>query len=550
MFVSAIGTLPAPEEVTAFLDDEDPLKRVKLIDAVLERPEYVDYWALKWGDILRINRATMNEKGMWSMYNWVRGELRANRPIDSMVRELITAQGSTYTSGPTNFFRVAQSPKDLAETTSQVFLGVRLQCAQCHHHPFEKWTQDDYWGLAAYFARLGIKSSSEFGVYGREQVVYVKKSGEVQFPGTGKLIEPKPLGAAPEDDPIDRRRALARWLTSKDNRLFARNLANRFWGYLMGRGIVEPIDDLRVTNPPSNPELLDALADEVVRSGFDQKALIGAILRSRVFQLSSETTPENADDEVFFSHYLVRRLPAEVLHDAICAVTGVPESFSGLPAGSRAIQLPDPQFGSYFLESFGKPQRALACERAEYEVSHFGSHAAAGAQHHGIPAGIAQKTGKLVSAVDRPHHDREVRRRVDREHAIPIVEGESGQGGAVCDAGVVYEDVNWTRRFGEVADAGWVGHIAHDRFAFDRPSYRVDPFFRARRDHDARTLSRQRVRHRRSNPLAATGDDRDRVGEPHRSFPISASTASSRISPSTSIVRRPSSAVAAAGSPK
>lgn len=361
-FVSAIGTLPTPHEAKAFLDDEDPEKRAKLIDALLERPEYVDYWTLKWGDLLRIHRKTMNEKGMWSFYNWVRGELRENRPIDEMVRSLITAQGSTYTSGPTNFFRVAQRPKDLAETTSQVFLGVRLQCAQCHHHPFEKWTQQDYWGLAAYFARLGIKSSSEFGVYGREQVVYVEKSGEVRFPKTGNVMEPKPLGAPPEDDPTDRRRALARWLTSRDNRLFARNLANRFWGYLMGRGVVEPIDDLRVTNPPSNPELLDALADEVIRDGFDQKALIRTIMRSRLFQLSSETTAENKDDRVFFSHYLVRRLPSEVLHDAICAVTGVSESFGGLPPGSRAIQLPDPEFNSYFLESFGKPKRALPCE--------------------------------------------------------------------------------------------------------------------------------------------------------------------------------------------
>ncbi|MBI4585306.1 MAG: DUF1549 domain-containing protein [Planctomycetes bacterium] len=362
VYIDAIGTQPAVEESAAFLSDPAPDKREKLIDRVLDRPEYVDYWALKWGDILRINRANLGEKGMWSFYNWVRAALRENRPLDQMVTELITAQGSTFTTGPANYFRIAQTPNDLAETTCQVFLGIRMQCAQCHHHPFEKWTQDDYFGMAAYFARLGLKGSSEFGLYGDERVVFVKKGGEVSHPKTGKALVPKPLEAAPADDPADRRRALARWLAAKDNQLFARNFANRFWGYLMGRGLVEPVDDVRVTNPPSNPELLEALAGEFSRGGFNQKELMRTILRSCAYQLSSWPVEWNRGDDTFYSHYLVRRLPAEVLLDAAVAATGVPESFSGLPKGTRAIQLPDADFNSYLLKTFGKPKREITCE--------------------------------------------------------------------------------------------------------------------------------------------------------------------------------------------
>jgi len=363
VYLSAIGTIPSAEEARRFLDDAAPDKREKLIDEVLSRPEYVDYWTLRWGDILRIDRQKMGEKGMWSFYSWVRTAVREDRPLDRFVEELITAQGSTFISGPANYYRSSRKPQELAETTSQVFLGLRLQCAQCHHHPFEKWSQDDYYGMAAYFGRLGVKGSSEFGVYGEEQVVFVKKDGEVRHPKKGKTVAPKPLDADPADDDVDRRRALARWLTSKDNRLFARNLANRFWGYMFGRGIVEPVDDLRVTNPPSNPELLDALADELVKGGFRQKHIIRTILRSSVFELSSR---ENREDGLaadrFFARYPVRRLQAEVLLDAIAQVTAVPERFPGLPSGTRAIQLPDARFESYFLQSFGKPRREIACE--------------------------------------------------------------------------------------------------------------------------------------------------------------------------------------------
>jgi hypothetical protein len=348
--------------VRAFLSSREPEKRARLIDALLARPEYADYWSLKWGDLLRVSRSRLDEKGMWSFYSWLHGVLAENRPVDRWVRELITAQGSTYTTGPANFYRVVSSPPDLAEATSQVFLGVRLQCARCHHHPFEKWSQDDYYSLAAYFARVGLKGSEEFGIFGGEQVVRLKSTGEVHHPKTGAEMRPRPLDGAPLDDPVDRRRALAAWLTAKSNLLFARNIVNRYWDYLMGRGIVEPVDDMRVTNPPTNPELLDALARDFVAKGFDLKALLRTIMNARVYGLSSAATPANRADEAFFSHYLVKRLPAETLLDALSAATGTVEKFPGLPRGTRAIQLPDARVDSYFLDTFGRPPREIACE--------------------------------------------------------------------------------------------------------------------------------------------------------------------------------------------
>jgi hypothetical protein len=362
VYLDTIGTLPAPDEARAFLAATDPQKRAKLIDQVLDRPEYVDFWTLKWGDLLRNNRERLGEKGMWSFYNWLRAAMRTNKPVDALVRELITAQGSTYSNGAANFYRVASNPTDLAEATSQLFLGIRMQCAKCHHHPYEKWSQQDYYGMAAFFARVGLKRSDDFGIFGQEQIVLLRPGGEVTHPKTGKVVPPRPLDGQELDDPVDRRRALAEWLTSKGNLLFARNIANRFWGYVMGRGIVDPIDDMRVTNPASNPELLDALAKDLVAHGFDQKHLLRTILNSRVYQLSGNATPDNAQDEAFFTHYAVKRMPAEVLLDAINSATGTTEKFTKLPKGTRAIALPDPGIESYFLDTFGRPPRLISCE--------------------------------------------------------------------------------------------------------------------------------------------------------------------------------------------
>jgi hypothetical protein len=362
VMLDAIGTTPTPDEVDAFLLDRDPEKRTKLVDRLLDRPEYVDFWTLKWGDILRVNSDKLGPQGMLAFNLWLRDSFRSNKPMSNMVNELVTAQGSIYTNGPANFFRVANNPEDLAETTAQVFMGVRLQCARCHHHPFESYGQDDYYGLAAYFSRVRTKGSSEFGLFGQEQVIFVSKAGDVRQPRSGKLMKPTPLGAPAADDEIDRRRALAHWLTQPDNPWLARNVANRYWGYLMGRGLVHPIDDLRETNPPSNPGLLDTLASEFVKGGYDLKRLLRLILTSQVYGLSALPTPDNRLDSTYSTHYPLKRLSAEQLLDALNAATGTFEKFPLRPAGTRAISLPDTNFPSYFLDTFGRPIRAIACE--------------------------------------------------------------------------------------------------------------------------------------------------------------------------------------------
>jgi hypothetical protein len=360
--IDTIGTVPTPSEVEDFVTDPNPDRRAKLVDRILDRPEYVDFWTLKWGDLLRVNTDKLGAQGMLAFNLWLRNSFRANTPVSRMVDELVTAQGSIYTNGPANYFRVSSSPDDLAETTAQVFMGVRLQCAKCHHHPFESYGQDDYYGLAAYFARVRAKGSQEFGLFGNEQVIFVAQSGEVYQPRSGRLMPPTPLGDATADDPVDRRRALARWLTGPKNPWLAKNVVNRYWGYLMGKGLVNPIDDLRETNPPSNPELLDALANQFVAGGYDLKKLLRLILNSRTYQLSALPTPDNRLDSTFFTHYKIKRLNAEQLLDAINAATGTMEKFQGKPAGTRAIALPDSNYPSYFLDTFSRPLRVSACE--------------------------------------------------------------------------------------------------------------------------------------------------------------------------------------------
>ncbi len=373
-FLDAIGTLPTAEETEKFLADSSPDKRTRLIDRLLGltndpllntyNDQYAAYWSLKWSDLLRNSSSgqATDEQRMWAMHNWIKDSLRVNKPFDQFVRELVTAKGSIFSSGPASYFQIFNNSSDLAESTAQIFLGIRLQCAKCHHHPFEHYSQEDYYSFAAFFSRVGNKSSQEFGLFGRETVVMVKTSGDVRHPKTGKVLQPKPPMADPMDHPLDRRIPLSEWLTSPENPNFARNIANRYFAYLMGRGLVEPVDDLRGTNPPTNPALLDALTQHFVESNFDLKQLVRVIMTSRLYQVDSSLTPENASDEKFYTHYRVKRLPAEPLLDAIDYVTQVQTKFKGLPLGTRAIELPDGEYPDYFLATFGKPKRVSVCE--------------------------------------------------------------------------------------------------------------------------------------------------------------------------------------------
>lgn len=371
-FLDAIGTLPDPDTVAEFMESQEPDKRVKLVDRLLGLSgdpqqdiygdQYAAFWTLRWSDLIRNSSKSLGEQGMWALHNWIREALRENRPYDAWVRELVTAQGSIYSNGPANFFRVNSNTADQAEATAQLFLGVRLECAKCHQHPFEKYSQHDYYGMAAYFARVGTKNSEGFGLFGREQVVMVRDSGEVSHPRTRQRLQPTPLDAEPADHPLDRRIALADWLTAADNPFFARAVVNRYMRYLLGRGLVEPVDDLRSTNPPTNAELFDALADDFAAHDFDLKHLIRTIMTSRLYGLSSQPTAENVADQRFYSHFLVKRLAAEPLLDAIDHATGVKTKFPNLPIQTRAIDLPDAEYADYFLTTFAKPRRVSLCE--------------------------------------------------------------------------------------------------------------------------------------------------------------------------------------------
>lgn len=371
-YLDAIGTLPTVDEAVAFLDSSDPQKRVQLVDRLLGLTgdpaqdiygdAYAAWWSLKWADLIRSSGATLGEQGMWSLHNWLQTSFRENKPFDRFVRELITARGSAFSHGPANYYRVASNPQDLAETTAQLFLGTRLQCAKCHHHPYENLGQEDYYGFAAFFARVGTKGSQEFGLFGGETIVVVRSGGEVTHPKTGAVLPPKPLGGAAITEAADRRQSLADWLTARDNPLFARNVVNRYVAYLLGRGLVEPIDDLRATNPATNAVLLDALARDFAENGYDVKRLLRTLLTSRLYQLDSQPTPENVADSKFYSHFHVKRLAAEPLLDAIDRATGVPTKFRNVPLGTPAIALPDSEYPDLFLKTFGKPRRVSVCE--------------------------------------------------------------------------------------------------------------------------------------------------------------------------------------------
>ena len=361
------GSLPTAGETRAFVADLDPKKRAKLIDRVLERPEYASYFATKWADVLRDKRDgnPQLQRASFRFHAWIRDALDKNMPFDRFVRSILAANGTPETTPTVHWYRQLRTPDAFVDDTAQVFLGMRLQCAKCHHHPFEKWSQDDYYGFAAYFARVGRKPSTASRRSGRaDEVIFTTRAGAVSHPRTGQVMQAKGLGSpvaviAANEDP---RQKLVDWMTEPKNPFFARALVNRYWAHFFNRGIVEPLDDIRLTNPPSNPELLDALADDFVKSKFDLKHLIRTICLSRVYGLSSVPNATNAKDKQNFARHYPRRLTAEVLLDAISQVTGSPTSFPGLPAGMRAIELPDESIGSTFLDAFGRPKRDTACE--------------------------------------------------------------------------------------------------------------------------------------------------------------------------------------------
>src|SRR5262249_32511840 len=332
--LDVIGRLPTPEEVRAFLADTSPDKRSALIDQLLERPEYADYWANKWADLLRPNPYRVGIKAVYNLDAWLRDSFRKNKPYDQFVREIVTAQGSTFRAGPVTVFRDRREPAEITPMVSQLFLGIRLECAKCHHHPFEVWGQDDFYSLAAYFARIGRKGTAVSPpISGSEEIVSTAPSGEVKHPLTGKVLPPRPLfgKTAPVDADRDPREVLADWIVSDDNPYFARVIVNRVWADLMGRGLVEPVDALRATHPPGNGPLPDALARHFREQKYDLKKLIKTITASYVYGLSSTPTPRNRADTRNFSRHYRQRLRAEVVLDAISDVTQVPETFAALP---------------------------------------------------------------------------------------------------------------------------------------------------------------------------------------------------------------------------
>ncbi len=362
--LDVIGTLPTVDETREFLASTDPDKRTLLIDDLLQRPEYAEFWAVQWSDRLKVHRRALGEKGLASFNGWLRQALRENRPFDGIVRDPLVAQGNLYANGPVAFYFTDRTPEELAETTAQVFLGVRLQCAKCHHHPFEVWSQDDYYGLAACFTRVQRKDTKEGGRYGGAQSVTLADAGSIENPATGRPALPSLLGKLLDDGSgtLDVRVLLADQVTDARNPYFARNVVNRYWGDLLGRGLVEPVDDFRATNPASHPELLDELAADFIAHGFDVRRTIRLICTSHTYQLAAEIAPERDLDAAFVTHRVPRRLPAEVLLDAVNQAAETVESFDNFPPGTRAVSLPDPAVASYFLDVFGRPLRVSGCE--------------------------------------------------------------------------------------------------------------------------------------------------------------------------------------------
>lgn len=375
-YLDTIGTLPTAEEARAFLADPAADKRDRVVDHLLSRPEFVDYWTYKWSDVLLLSGERLRPKALETFYNWIRQSVAESKPWDQFVREIVTATGNTHEYGPANFYGLHQDPEDMAETTAQAFMGLSINCAKCHNHPLEKWTNDQYYAFANLFSRVRAKGwGGDYRNGDGLRIVYSDTQGELIQPSRGLPQPPCPLDGEPLafEATEDRRLAVAAWLTSPENPYFTRAIANRVWANFFGVGLVEAVDDLRLTNPASNDELLDAAARHLIDNHYDLKQLMRAILQSETYQRASLPLAENTADERFYSRYYVKRLKAEVLLDAIAQATGVPTDFRAATPDSRkpgepikdikrAIQLRDGYVDSYFLNAFGKPDRLITCE--------------------------------------------------------------------------------------------------------------------------------------------------------------------------------------------
>lgn len=360
VFLDILGQVPTPEETNAFLADTAPDKREKLIDVLLQRPEFSDVWAMKWADVLKVQQVPniLDRKGVNRYNDWIRGAITSNVPLDQLVKQVLTAEGGNFTNPATNFFVLDTDPLVMAENVAQVFFGIQIKCAQCHNHPFERWTMEDYYSFAAFFSQVGRKPSSD----PRETVIYNRASGEVANIKNGAQMAPKFLGGdVPDCSGKDRRAVLADWLTSKENPWFAKNIANRVWQQFFGRGIIDPPDDVRVSNPPSNPQLLDTLGAKLTEYNYDLRKLVRDITVSHTYQLSTQPRDPSVTDTRNFAYAQVRRLGAETMLDAIMKVTNTQVKFPGLPLGASASQVAEGNSGVYFLNVFGRPPRTSVC---------------------------------------------------------------------------------------------------------------------------------------------------------------------------------------------
>jgi Tfp pilus assembly protein PilN len=359
-----IGRLPSAATARRFIADPRADKRARMVDELLQDPNYADHWAVKWGDLIRPNPSRVGVKPVYLLDSWLRDSFRRNKPYDQMVRELLTAQGSTHEHGPVAIFRDKRDPVDASGFVSQIFLGVRLDCAKCHHHPSEKWTQEDYYQLAAFFGQMKRKGQGiSAPISGEPESWWYGGSGEVTHPVTDAVMVPKPPDGPemPYVQGQDPREALVDWMTGSSNPFFAKAIVNRIWAEFMGRGIVEPVDDFRVSNPPTHEALLDWLAADFIAHGYDLKHLMRSIVNSNTYQLSSEPNETNLADTKNYARSLRRRLSAEVLLDAVSDLTGRPDEFSGLPPGSRAVQTWNHKLSSDFLDAFGRPNASQEC---------------------------------------------------------------------------------------------------------------------------------------------------------------------------------------------